>query len=179
MHLAVKLKSFPLFHMGLACCRQSRSKKKKKKKLFFFCFFVFNKSFNRKPSGFDWRLNGIGDIRDVTALISLFPSPILFCPIHVLLLRISKILYLFSLCSTTYSIFYIYYFVFSSRLFCLHSILFYPWSSHSFYLSTLDPLSLSLHPQSSLCTFFVIPPPPLSLSKTHLIFLLVLSFLFT
>ena len=26
------------------------------------------KSFNRKPSGFDWRLNGIGDIRDVTAL---------------------------------------------------------------------------------------------------------------
>ena len=28
----------------------------------------FFKSFNRKPSGFDWRLNEIGDTRDVTAL---------------------------------------------------------------------------------------------------------------
>ena len=40
MHLAVKWKSFPLFHTDLACCRQSQSvsqskkkKKKKKKKL--------------------------------------------------------------------------------------------------------------------------------------------------
>ena len=52
--------------------RVGKKKKKKKKKndfLKYFLFIYFFKSFNRKPSGFDWRLNGIGDIRDVTALI--------------------------------------------------------------------------------------------------------------
>ena len=41
--------------------KTKKNKQKNKKNL---------KSFNRKPSGFDRRLNGIGDIYDVTALVS-------------------------------------------------------------------------------------------------------------
>ena len=47
--------------------------------------FKIFKSFNRKPSGFDWRLNGIGDIRDVTALIHSHTMCTISTPLGVLL----------------------------------------------------------------------------------------------
>ena len=64
------------FNTDLACCRGVRLLRRDLRYINYLLikFVVFynlkkkKKLFNQKPPGFDWRLNGIGDIRDVTTL---------------------------------------------------------------------------------------------------------------